>query len=106
MNTHYDPMLLTLREKTDLYHAYMPFIKGGGIFVATHQHYQLSDRVTLKLILMSEAEQYLFEGKVVWVTPTGAQSGRAKGIGVQLTGDAGKRVREKIEMLLTGYLDK
>jgi type IV pilus assembly protein PilZ len=106
MNTHHQPMLLNLLEKTDLYQAYMPFIKGGGIFVATPQHYQLNDRVTLKITLMTEAEQYVLDGKVVWITPKSAQSGRAAGIGVQFTGDAGKRLRDKVEMLVANYINK
>jgi type IV pilus assembly protein PilZ len=44
-------------------------------------------------------------GKVVWVTPTGAQGNRTAGIGVQLAetpeGDA---IRGKIEATLAGIL--
>jgi type IV pilus assembly protein PilZ len=42
-------------------------------------------------------------GKVIWVTPAGAQGNRTAGIGVQLAdGAEGEGVRHKIETLLAG----
>jgi type IV pilus assembly protein PilZ len=44
-------------------------------------------------------------GKVVWVTPVGAQGNRTAGIGVQFNeGPDGEQVRTKIEALLAGAL--
>src|SRR5690606_21608117 len=45
-------------------------------------------------------------GKVVWVTPPGAQGNRTAGIGVQFADTAeGENVRGKIETLLAGTLN-
>ena len=45
-------------------------------------------------------------GRVVWVTPTGAQGNRVAGIGVQFADSAeGEAVRSKIETTLAGTLN-
>ena len=76
-------MSLTIRDTASLYEAYMPFISGGGLFVPTHKHYNLGDDVFIRLTLMDEPEKIPVPGKVVWVTPMGAQGGRQAGIGIQ-----------------------
>ncbi|HUH90196.1 MAG TPA: pilus assembly protein PilZ, partial [Lysobacter sp.] len=45
-------------------------------------------------------------GKVIWVTPAGAQGNRPAGIGIQFgEGAEGETVKGKIEALLAGTLD-
>ena len=44
---------LNIREKAALYAAYMPFLKGGGIFIPTSRSYVLGEDVTL----VSSAEE-------------------------------------------------
>ncbi|MGH8603023.1 MAG: hypothetical protein ACREXR_09720, partial [Gammaproteobacteria bacterium] len=34
---------LTIRDKSSLYDAYMPFIKNGGIFIPTDKTYRIND---------------------------------------------------------------
>jgi type IV pilus assembly protein PilZ len=36
---------LTIKDKSALYAAYMPFVKGGGLFIPTKKHY-LGDEVS------------------------------------------------------------
>jgi len=44
-------------------------------------------------------------GKIIWITPPGAQGGKVAGIGIQLADEEGnKQVRNKIETLLAGVL--
>ena len=96
---------LAVKDKAALYNAYMPFVKGGGIFVPTPKRYFLGDEVFLLLTLLDEKDRLPVAGKVVWVTPTGAQGARAAGIGVQFADSAeGEAVRSKIEALLAGTL--
>ncbi|OED41634.1 pilus assembly protein PilZ [Endozoicomonas sp. (ex Bugula neritina AB1)] len=97
-------MSLTIKDTTSLYESYMPFIKGGGLFVPTHKKYSLGDDVFIRLTLMEEAEKLPVPGKVVWLTPAGSQSGRVAGIGVQFN-DQTDVVRTKIETYLAGALD-
>lgn len=94
---------LTIKDKAILYAAYMPFINNGGLFIPTSKQYRLGDEVFMLLNLMEEPEKLPVAGKVVWVTPKGAQNNRAAGIGVQFADD--NAARQKIENYLAGSLD-
>lgn len=94
---------LAIKDKAVLYAAYMPFIRNGGLFIPTKKEYELGDEVFMLLNLMDEAEKIPVAGKVVWVTPKGAQSARAAGIGVQFN-DQDDVARTKIETYLAGAL--
>lgn len=97
---------LALKDKGSLYNAYMPFVKGGAIFVPTPKRYFLGEEVFLLLTLPDSSERLPVAGKVVWVTPVGAQGNRVAGIGVQLPdGSEGESVRSKIEAILAGSLN-
>ena len=92
---------LNIREKAALYAAYMPFLKGGGIFIPTNRVYQLGEEVFMLLSLMDDPQRIAVQGKVVWVTPEGVQGNRTQGIGVQFTQDeTGSAARATIERIL------
>jgi len=95
---------LSIRDKNALYAAYMPFVKNGGLFIPTSKAYQLGDEVFMLLTLMEETEKLPVAGKIVWVTPQGAQGNRAAGIGVQFSEQDGGATRTKIETYLAGAL--
>ncbi|GAA4862755.1 PilZ domain-containing protein [Luteimonas vadosa] len=96
---------LAVKDKATLYNAYMPYIKQGGIFVPTVKRYFLGDEVFLLLTLPESNERLPVAGKVVWVTPPGAQGNRTAGIGVQFAETSeGESVKGKIETLLAGTL--
>src|ERR1044072_3132815 len=78
---------LNIREKAALYAAYMPFLKGGGIFIPTSRPYALGEEVFMLLSLMADPNRIAVQGKVVWITPDGGQGNRTQGIGVQFTLD-------------------
>lgn len=94
---------LTIKDKSVLYAAYMPFVKHGGLFIPTNKSYGLGDEVFMLLNLMDEPEKIPVAGKVIWVTPKGAQGNRAAGIGVQFS-DQDNTARSKIETYLAGAL--
>jgi len=94
---------LAIKDKAVLYAAYMPFIRNGGLFIPTKKEYELGDEVFMLLSLMDEAEKIPVAGKVVWMTPKGAQNSRAAGIGVQFN-DHDDVARAKIETYLAGAL--
>ncbi|GAA5316549.1 MAG: PilZ domain-containing protein [Candidatus Pelagadaptatus aseana] len=95
---------LTIKDKAVLYAAYMPFVKNGGLFIPTNKNYSLGDEVFMLLNLMDEPEKIPVAGKVVWVTPKGAQGNRAAGVGVQFS-DQDDTASKKIETYLAGSLD-
>lgn len=94
---------LAVKDKAQLHGAWMPFVKGGGIFVPSTKRFSLGDEVFLLLTLPESTDKYPLPGKVVWVTPVGAQGNHPAGVGVQFTegGDA-EAARSKIEALLAG----
>ena len=96
---------LTIKDKSALYAAYMPFINGGGLFIPTKKNYQLGDEVFMLLTLMDEPEKIPVAGKIVWITPIGAQGNRAAGIGVQFSDQDEGAARNKIEIYLAGALE-
>ncbi|MBZ4038716.1 MAG: pilus assembly protein PilZ [Lysobacterales bacterium RIFOXYD1_FULL_69_11] len=99
-------LTLAIKDKAALYSAYMPYLKHGGIFVATPKRYFLGDEVFLLLTLPESSERMPVAAKVVWVTPVGAQGNRPAGIGVQFNESAeGEAVKGKIEALLAGTLN-
>ena len=95
---------LTIKDKGALYAAYMPFIKNGGLFIPTSKPYKIGDEVFMLLTLMDESEKLPVAGKIVWVTPAGAQGNKAAGIGVQFSEQDNGQTRNKIEGYLAGAL--
>ena len=98
-------LTLTIKDKSALYLAYMPFVKNGGLFIPTSSNYRLGDEVFMLLNLMGEDEKLPVAGRVIWMTPKGAQGKRTAGIGVQFSDDeSGQAARHKIENLLGSHL--
>ncbi|MFC3108779.1 PilZ domain-containing protein [Undibacterium arcticum] len=92
---------LGIKEKSALYTAYMPFLKNGGIFVPTNKPYKIGDEIYLILTLMDDPNKYPIAGKVVWITPAGANNSKAQGIGVHFPEDeSGLRAKQCIEDFL------
>lgn len=96
---------LTIKDKGALYAAYMPFVKNGGLFIPTNKPYKIGDEVFMLLTLMEEKEKLPVAGKIVWVTPTGAQGNKTAGIGVQFSDQDNGQTRNKIEGYLAGALN-
>ena len=96
---------LSIKEKSALFAAYMPFINGGGLFIPTSKSYKMCEEVFMLLTLMEDPSKLPVSGKVVWVTPTGAHGNRTQGVGVQFAfNESGKSAQNKIEGLLGGSL--
>lgn len=84
-----------------LHAAYMPFLSGGGLFVATDLAYRIDDEVCVMLnITVGQPEQIAIAGRVAWVTPAGAHSPRVPGVGVQFIGKGAAAIRSKLEQIL------
>ena len=96
---------LTIRDKSALYAAYMPFIKNGGFFIPTSKAYYLGDEVFMLLTLMEEKEKMPIAGRIVWITPKGAQGNRTAGIGVQFSELDKGQTKNKIENYLAAALN-
>ena len=95
---------LTIKDKAALYAAYMPFVKNGGLFIPTNKAYNLGDEVFMLLTLMEDKERLPVAGKIVWMTPPGAQGNKTAGIGVQFGAQDNGQTRSKIETYLAGAM--
>ncbi|WP_368429524.1 PilZ domain-containing protein [Sulfuricaulis sp.] len=96
---------LTIKDKNALYAAYMPFVKGGGIFVPSNRAYKLGEEIFMLLTLMDSKEKIPVAGHVIWITPAGAQGSRTSGIGIQFSEKDSGIARHKIEGILAGALN-
>lgn len=95
---------LTIRDKSALYASYMPFVRNGGLFIPTTKNYKLGDEVFMLLTLMEDKEKLPIAGKIIWITPKGAQGNRTAGIGVQFSDLDKGQTRNKIENVLAAAL--
>jgi type IV pilus assembly protein PilZ len=94
-----------IKDKSALYMSFMPYIKNGGLFIPTTKNYQLGDEIFLLLQLMEETDRIPVAGKVIWVTPPGAEGNRSIGVGVQFSEQDKGGARRKIEAYLAGALN-
>jgi len=93
-----------IKDKNALYAAFMPFVRNGGLFIPTTKRYRIGDEIFLLLRLMDEQDRIPVAGKVVWVTPAGAEGNRAIGVGIQFSEQDNGVARRKIEDYLAGML--
>lgn len=97
-------LALNIRDKSALYASYMPFIRNGGLFIPTPKTYRLGQEVFMLLSLNDTREKLPVAGRVVWLTPRGAQGNKSAGIGVQFLELDKGATRNRIESLLAGVL--
>ncbi len=95
-------LTLVLPEKQQLYDAYMPFVKGGGLFIATNRDFHLGEEVFALLQLMDETDKTPITGKVIWMTPKSPQNGKKQGVGIQISNED-INLSKKIETYLAGF---
>jgi type IV pilus assembly protein PilZ len=95
---------LSIKDKASLYASYMPYVKNGGLFIPTNKTYTLGDEVFMLLTLMDDSDRLPVAGKIIWMTPQGAQGNRATGIGVQFSPQDKGQTRTKIETHLAGAM--
>jgi type IV pilus assembly protein PilZ len=98
------PLNVEFYTERDLYLAYMPFLKDGGVFVRTPRQYDLGDVVELQILLPDAIEESAVEGEVSWLTPSGAQNGTPPGVGVSFIKDP-EKVRHQIEQIIARHLN-
>jgi len=94
---------LSIKDKAMLHSSYMPFVKGGGIFIPTEKTFELGDEVFLLLTILDDPERFAITGKVVWINYRTSPGGRQVGVGIQFGGADSARLQKKIEALLAGY---
>ncbi len=95
---------LNIKDKSALYAAYMPFLENGGIFIPSEKSFELGEEVFMLVNLVDDNEKMPLSGKVVWITPKGAQNNKTAGVGVQFNSLDKGATKNKIEKFLAGAL--
>ncbi|HEX4763363.1 MAG TPA: PilZ domain-containing protein [Usitatibacter sp.] len=96
---------LVIRSKAALYAAWIPLLKGGGIFLPSNRSHQLGEEVLILLSLLDDPNKIPLQGSVAWINPAHSTGNRPQGIGVQLSdSEAARELRKKVEGLLAGAL--
>ncbi len=96
---------LVIRSKAALYAAWMPLLRGGGLFVPSTRAHRLGDEVLVLLSLLDDSSRIPIQGHVAWINPAHAAANRPQGVGVQLQdNETCRELRKKVEGLLAGAL--
>jgi type IV pilus assembly protein PilZ len=96
---------LAIRSKAALYAAWIPLLKGGGIFLPSAKSHSLGEEVLILLTLLDDPNKIPLQGSVAWINPAHSTGNRPQGIGVQLVeGDVGRDLRKRVEQMLAGAL--
>ena len=96
---------LVIKDKNELYAAYIPLFKEGGIFISTTRDYNLGDDVYLLLTLPEETQRHPVTGKVAWITPAHAVGNKTQGIGIRFpVDDKSRMLKATIEEILGANL--
>src|SRR5690349_2529510 len=96
---------LTIRSKAALYAAWIPLLKGGGIFLPSNKSHFLGEEVLILLTLLDDPAKIPVQGRIAWINPAHAAGNRPQGIGVQLQdNEPGRELKKRIEGLLAGAL--
>ena len=96
---------LVIRSRLALYSAWIPLLRGGGLFVPSSREHSLGEDVLVLLSLLDESARIPIHGHVAWINPAHAASNRPQGIGVQLPeNDTCRELRKRVETLLAGAL--
>lgn len=96
---------LVIRSKAALYAAWIPLLRGGGLFVPSAKSHHLGEEVLVLLSLLDDSSRLPIQGHVAWINPAHAAANRPQGIGVQLQdNETCRELRKKVEGLLAGAL--
>ena len=91
---------LVYSDKESLHKAYMPYFKGGGLFIPTTKLYPMNEEMFLLVTLPGSKNPLPVPGKVAWLTPPGASDGLKQGVGLEFKGREGNSLKGTIEGIL------
>ena len=96
---------LVIRTRGALYAAWIPLLRGGGIFVPSNREQRVGEDVLVLLSLLDDTVKIPIHGHVAWVNPAHAASNRPQGIGVQFQdSDTCRELKKRVEGMLAGAL--
>ena len=99
---HASMLSLIFKEKAALHAAYMPYLRGGGLFIPTDKAHGMGEPLSILLSLIDDLQVL---SHVAWLSSAN-QGEKSQGVGVQFSdNEGGRTAREKIEQLLGAALN-
>lgn len=96
-----DVIALNLKGKSALYAAWMPLLKGGGLFMQSSKGHKLGDEILVVLSYLDEPTKIPLSGTVAWINPDHSHGNRPQGVGIRLPdNEVGRDLKKKIEGIL------
>ena len=90
-----------ISDRATLQASYMPYIQGGGLFIASKQAVKMGEEVFVLASLPNQSQKIPLTGKVIWISQK--QNGiKLQGFGMQLSGEKGVYYKSEAEKLLAG----
>lgn len=96
-----------ITDRAMLQASYMPYVQGGGLFIASKQAVKMGQEIFVLATLPEQSQKIPLTGKVVWISHK--QTGtKPQGFAIQLTGEKGIYYKNEAEKLLAGsmFLDR
>ena len=92
---------LPLNDVAALHSSFMPFVRGGAIFVPTKNSdtFNFGDEIIVSMHLKSTDKKLAIPGKVMWIAPESCERG-TQGLGIQFIGTTKAKVKLIIETML------
>lgn len=91
---------LPLNDVAALHSSFMPFVRGGAIFVPTKSDsYHFGDEIIVSMHLKSTDKKLAIPGRVMWIAPESCERG-TQGLGIQFIGTTKAKVKLIIETML------
>jgi len=92
---------LPLNDVAALHSSYMPFVRGGAIFVPNDEtdKFKFGDEIIVSMHLKSSDKKLAIPGKVMWIAPQSCERG-TQGLGIQFIGTTKAKVKLIIETML------
>ncbi len=91
---------VSIKNTSELYSSYMPFITNGGLFIPTTKSYEMGQILSLRIKMIDEIIISSISSKIVWTTPPKTENHKPCGIGVQFMKEDNGETKSKIESLL------
>ena len=98
------PLNVSIADKKELAKSYMPFVRGGGLFIVPPEgvEYNIGNKVFVMLSLFNENKKPI-SAKIIWVMRTGSN----RGIGINLgEGGPAKTMKDFIETAIADVSGK
>ena len=97
----HDVIHVHIPDKETLYHSFMPYVVGGGLFISSKVSIHMGEEISVCATLPEQEQEFLLKAKVVWVSQK--QNGvKPQGFGIQFLGEDGVFYKAEAEKLLAG----